>query len=203
MTAAEKIMKKKEFIKHESDRQLPKAQSYKLWRKAAAEFDKILARYADLPKGIHTHTDNSIFPTAAIYLTFKAAIGEEKAYEIIEKAAAENAGAAGRKLAKLMRIPGMPSMFIKLWDPMTRKMFGERSGFRNRFYPKKKGEYRMDILECPYNKYFTELGCPELTKIFCRNDELAYGNLPGLNFIRTSTLGRGGERCDFYLRRAK
>ena len=61
----------------------------------------------------------------------------------------------------------------------------------------------MDILECPYNKYFTELGCPELTKIFCRNDELAYGNLPGLNFIRTTTLGRGGERCDFCLRRAK
>ena len=203
MKSAEKIMKKKEFIKLEADRQLPKTQSDKLWRKSTAELDKILARYAALPKGVHTHTDNFIFPTAAIYLTFKAAVGEEKAYEIIEKAAAENAGAAGRRLAKFMRIPGMPSMFIKLWDPMTRKMFGEKSGFRNRFYPKKKGEFRMDILECPYNKYFTELGCPELTKIFCRNDELAYGNLPGLNFIRTTTLGRGGERCDFCLRRAK
>ena len=203
MTTAEKIMKQKTFIKHEADRQLPKAQSDKLWRKSTAELDKILARYADLAKGVHTHTDNFIFPTAAIYLTFKTAIGEEKAYEIIEKAAAENAGTAGRKLAKFMRIPGMPSMFIKLWDPMTRKMFGEKSGFRNKFYQKKKGEYRMDILECPYNKYFTELGCPELTKIFCRNDELSYGNLPGLKFIRTSTLGMGGERCDFYLRRAK
>ena len=203
MTTAEKILKKKEFIKLEADRQLPKAQSDKLWRKSTAELDKILARYAALPKGVHTHTDSSIFPTAAIYLTFKAEVGEEKAYEIIEKAAAENAGAAGRRLAKFMRIPGMPSMFIKSWDPMTRKMFGPKCGFRNRFYPKKKGEFRMDILECPYNKYFTELGCPELTKIFCRNDELAYGNLPGLNFIRTTTLGRGGERCDFCLRRAK
>ena len=65
MTTAEKIMKKKTFIKHEADRQLPKAQSDKLWRKAAAELNKILARYADLPKGVHTHTDNFIFPTAA------------------------------------------------------------------------------------------------------------------------------------------
>jgi hypothetical protein len=203
MTAAEKIMKKKEFIKHEADMQLPKAQSDKLWRKATAELDKILARYADLPKGVHTHTDSFIFPTAAIYLTYKAAVGEEKAYGIVEKAAAENAGSKGKKLANLMRIPGMPSLFIKIWDPMTIKIFGPKCGFKNRFYPKKKGEYRMDVLECPYNKYFTELGCQELTKLFCRSDELAYGNLPGLNFIRTSTIGRGGERCDFYLRRAK
>ena len=201
MTAAEKIMRKKEFIKHEADRQLPKAQSDKLWRKATAEFNKILVRYADLPKGVHTRTDGSIFPTAAIYLTFKAAIGEEKAYGIIEKAAAENAGAAGMKLAKLMRIPGMPSMFIKLWDPMTRKLFGAGNGFQNVFYPKKKGEYRMDVIACPYCRTFADLGCPELTKIFCENDERIYGRLPGLSFERTGTLGKGAARCDFCLRK--
>ena len=73
----------------------------------------------------------------------------------------------------------------------------------NVFYPNKKGEYRMDITQCPYNRYFAELGCPELTKIFCGNDDRVYGDLPGLEFIRTGTLGRGADKCDFYLRLKK
>ena len=68
---------------------------------------------------------------------------------------------------------------------------------------KKKGEYRMDIVSCPYWRYMTDLGCPELTKIFCDNDERVYGNLPGLKFERTGTLGKGAKRCDFYLRKVQ
>ena len=49
--------------------------------------------------------------------------------------------------------------------------------------------------------YFTELGCPELTKVFCKNDERTYGNLPGLKFERTGTLGKGAQRCDFLIRK--
>jgi hypothetical protein len=86
---------------------------------------------------------------------------------------------------------------------MTKKQFGPKCGFKNRFYPKKKGEYRMDILACPYFRYFSELGCPELTKIYCENDERMYGNLPGLKFERTGTIGKGSDHCDFYLRRVK
>ena len=73
-----------------------------------------------------------------------------------------------------MKLPGMRGLFVKLWDPMTRKMFGPENGFRNVFYPRKKGEYRMDVLACPYCRYFTELGCPELTRIFCENDDRIY-----------------------------
>ena len=64
----------------------------------------------------------------------------------------------------------------------------------------KKGEYKMDILECPYNRYFTELGCPELTKVFCDNDERMYGNLAGIKFERQGTIGKGADHCDFYVR---
>ena len=105
------------------------------------------------------------------------------------------------KLIKLMKIPGMPGLFIRLWDPMTKRIFGSGNGFKNVFYPKKKSEYRMDVISCPYNRFFTELGCPEVTKIFCENDERVYGNLPGLKFERTGTLGKGAARCDFYLRK--
>ena len=201
MNDAEKIMRKKAIIKAELDRALPKEQSDALWREATARLDGLLARYSALPKGVHMHTDSRILPSAAIYLTAKEAVGPEKAYRIIEDAAVRGCAEFEKKLQKLMKLPGMPGLFLKAWDPLTKKLFASGNGFQNVFYPKKKGEYRMDVISCPYCRTFAELGCPELTKIFCENDERIYGRLPGLRFERTGTLGKGAERCDFCLRR--
>ena len=201
MNKAEKIMKKKAVIKAELDKAMPKAQSDALWQKATTKLDDLMTRYGDLPKGVHMHTDSRILPSAAIYLTAKEAIGPEKAYRVIEDAAIRGCAEIEKKLQKVMRLPGMQSLFVKAWDPMTKELFGAGNGFQNVFYPKKKGEYRMDITSCPYCRTFTELGCPELTKIFCENDERIYGRLPGLKFERTGTLGKGAERCDFCLRK--
>ena len=199
MKTAEQIMKGKRFIKDEMDKQFPN--SDELWRKAEARLGAIMEKYSGIPKGVRIHTDNYIFPSAAIYLTLKEATNWENAYAVVENAAIKHSTDAGRKIANLLKLPGMKSLFIKIWDPLTRKMFGTNSGFKNVFYPKKKGEYRMDIVACPYNKYFTELGCPELTRIFCTNDNRCYGNLPGIEFKRSGTLGTGANRCDFYLRK--
>lgn len=202
MTQAETIMKKKRSIKAEIEQILSKEQSDALWRKATAQLDQLLQRYADLPAGVRAHTDNYIFPAAAIYLTAKGYMTEQQAYAVIEQAAIANTARFGKMLAKMMKLPFMRDLFIRMWDPIAKKRFGKDSGFQNRFYPKKKGEYRMDILACPYCRYFTELGCFELTKIFCENDERGYGNLPGLVFERTGTLGKGAGCCDFCIRKA-
>lgn len=200
MNRAEKILQNKAVFKREMDSIIPGEQSDELWKKAAVRLDSIMNQYVSLPKGVQMHTER-IFPAAAIYLTAKDAVGEEKAYHIIEDAAVHGCEEIAKKLQKLMKIPGMRDLFVTVWDPMTKKMFGEKSGFQNRFYPKKKGEYRMDITACPYHRYFTELGCPELTKIYCENDERTYGNLPGLKFERTGTLGKGAACCDFFIRK--
>ena len=201
MNKAEKIMKKKGAIKAEMDKLMPKPRSDEVWREAADKLSDILQRYADLPRGVRFHTDSRIFPSAAIYLTAKSAVGREKAYMMIENAAIAGCEPIGRKLVKLMKRPGMRSFFIKAWAPLTRIIFGPGNGFRNVFYPKRKNEFRMDITACPYCRYFGELGCPELTGIFCDNDERIYGNLPGLVFERTGTLGKGASRCDFLIRK--
>lgn len=197
------MMKDSMVIKKEIDKILSKEESDKLWKKATARLAKIIEKYKDIPKGEHMHTDNAIFPSAAVYLTAKGYMSDKQAFSVIENAAVHESTAMNRKLVKAMKIPLMPDLFVKMWDPITRKMFGESCGFKNRFYPKKKGEYRMDILSCPYFRYFTELGCPELTKIFCENDERSYGNIPGLCFERSTTIGKGGDRCDFYIKRVK
>ncbi len=201
MISSQKIMKKKGRFKAEIDRRLPKAQSDALWQKATDRLAALLEQYSSLSDGVRFHTENKIFPAAAIYLTLKESIGQSEAYQVMENATFKTADAAAKKLKALLRLPGMRSLFVKMWDPLTRKMFGGKSGFQNVFYPKKKGEYRMDVVSCPYNRYFTELGCPELTKISCGADDHVYGDLPGLKFERTSTLGRGGKRCDFCIRK--
>ncbi len=199
---AEQNMKKKAFIRAEIERQMPKEQADRLWRQATEKLASIMARYADLPEGLRPHTDARIFPSAAIYLTAKERVGEKAARGFIEDAAVKLTGRYAKKLAGLMRVPGMPSLFIRIWDPLTRKIFGPNNGFKNVFHPKEKGAFRMDILACPYFRYFTELGCPELTRIFCENDDRVYGNLPGIAFERTGTLGKGAQRCDFCIRKA-
>ena len=128
--------------------------------------------YADIERKIPMSSEDTIFPIAS--------------------------------MSKVITVAGIMQLYeqglFKMWDPVSKKMFGPDAGFQNVFYPKKRGEYRMDITACPYNRYFTELGTPELTKIFCINDECTYGDIPGLEFIRHTTLGTGGERCDFCIR---
>ena len=201
MTKAEKILKRKSIYKEEMERTLPEDQSNRIWADAAAKLDAMLDRYSSLPKGVRSHTDNFIFPGAAFYQAAKEEVGPDKAYSLLNDAAARGCAALVKKVAPVMKLPGMPGLFVKAWDPLIRKVFGKDNGFENRFYPKKKGEYRVDILACPYCRYFTELGCPEITKIFCENDDRTYGQLPGVEFIRTGTLGKGADHCDFCVRK--
>ncbi len=201
MANAAQIMQKKGFIKAELDRRVGQAQSDALWQSATQKLESILEQYASLPEGVHKHTDSRIFPSAAIYLTLKDVIGPETAYEVIENGAIETCRGMAAKLKGMMRIPGIRGLFVRIWDPLTKKIFGASCGFNNTFYPKEKGAYRMDVTARPYFRYYTELGCPELTKISCENDERIYGNLPGIEFRRTGTLGKGAKRCDFYIRK--
>ena len=201
MKTAAQIMRKKAAIRAELEKHLPGDEADALWLQATERLSAILAKYADLPKAMRFHTESRIFPSAAIYLTAKGRLGEETAFRIVENAAIELTDQLGKKLARMMRLPGMRSLFVRIWDPLVRKVFGPDNGFRNAFYPKRKGEYRMDVLACPYCRYFTELGCPELTRIYCENDERTYGNLPGIAFERTGTLGKGADRCDFRIRK--
>lgn len=199
---AEKTLEKMKWVKDELDASFPKEQSDRIWKAAKDRLEGYFTEYADIPKGERMHTDSRIFPFAAMYLSIKESAGEEIAFDILERFCIHRCEGLNKMLSGLMRIPGMAGLFISIWDPMTKKMFGSASGFTNRFYNSPKGEYRMDVTSCPYNRYLTLLGCREITKLFCENDDRMYGNLPGVEFIRTKTIGKGGDCCDFYMRKS-
>ena len=197
---AAKLLSRKGLIKAEAEKRLGKEVTETVWKEAQDRLAGILERYADLPSGACFHTYSFIFPGAAIYLALKEHTDAEKAYSIIRTVSLQKASEAGEKLARIIGKPGMRPVFFGFFSFLTKHLFGKNNGFQNVFYPKKKGEYRMDILACPYHRYMNELGCGELTEIFCDNDEYTYGKLPGVAFIRTGTLGKGCDRCDFCLR---
>lgn len=191
-----RIIKSKQIFKTEMLKKFSPSDVEKIWIDAESRLFEFYAGHSDLPKGVSAHTDNFIFPAAAIYLAMKE-IDADVAYEIMEKVMAEKSDKMGRMLSKCCRIPGFKRFFLSMWDTMSHKMFGESAGFKNVFYPKEKDCFRMDITQCPYHTYLTEAGCPELNVLFCENDIHSYGNLPGLKFTRTKTIGAGDELCDF------
>ena len=106
MKTASQIMKNEQHIKAEMDARMSKAESDTLWSKAERKLDEIMKDHAGIPKGEHAHTDNFIFPSAAIYLTLKEAVGEETAYSVIESAAIKGSVEVGKSLPALCAFLG-------------------------------------------------------------------------------------------------
>ena len=62
----------------------------------------------------------------------------------------------------------------------------------------------LDEHSCFYLQVLNDYGLPELTRHFCRLDDILYeGVSPYIRFERTQTLGRGGTLCDFRYYRVK
>ncbi len=197
-----KTLKSKKVFKEELLAKVSSIECEKIWRDAHKRLYCMYFEHQNLPKGVAMHTDRFIFPAAAIYLAMKD-VNPDMAYEVMKKVMAAKSTKTGESIAKCCKIPGFKKFFLGMWDSMSHKMFGETAGFKNVFYPKEKGGFRMDITQCPYNRYLTELDCPELNILFCENDVHQYGNLPGLKFTRTKTIGAGDELCDFKMELVK
>lgn len=56
----------------------------------------------------------------------------------------------------------------------------------------------FNITRCFYFDALTKLGFPELTRVFCRADDaMAEHFPPDIRFERSTTIGKGGDFCDF------
>lgn len=176
-------------------------EAFELWKTAENHYRQLLSENAHVPKEVAVHTKENIFPAIAVY---KAVRGNdsEKALGILEKGAAKVSEKSGKMLSKMLKIPGFKSIFMKIFSLGVKTTFGEKAGFSYRFHSDTSRDLEFDMLKCPYADYCKKYGCEEITHIFCKNDEYAYGNLPGIKFIRTETIGTGGSCCDFRFKRS-
>ena len=151
--------------------------------------NEFCATYKDLPKKEKNHTEQMIFPRAAIYLQMIQFLPRNEAIRLIEEAVRIGVEPDRKRLHLLTKLPFVRPLFFKIFSMLIHTMFNEEAGFKTAEHESDSRHYRVDVLQCPYMKYCELLGCKELTGTFCLSDDRVYGNLCGI------------DRCDFYFYR--
>ncbi|MBQ9315863.1 MAG: L-2-amino-thiazoline-4-carboxylic acid hydrolase [Atopobiaceae bacterium] len=168
-----------------------------LWVRAERRLDGLLKTTEGLSKGERMHVEGYIMPTFALYREMSEEMGKEEALALLKGFARSNALVNRRFFERMVSIPWGKQLFLGGFAIMQPRAFGEGAGFAVRSAFSDATHVHLDIVGCPYQRMTAELGAPELCNLFCTNDDIIYGDLPGIKFSRTGTLGRGDEVCDF------
>lgn len=143
----------------EIERQFTPQETALIWDQARSGYQKLLAAYPDLPPKVAAHTDGVIFPAIAVYRALLESC-PERAMEIMEQGMAQRAARVGKTYARLVSLPGMKGVFLKLFSKGAKSGFGEKSGFGQEFLTDSSRELAFNIIKCPYWDLCTVLGCP-------------------------------------------
>ncbi len=162
---------------------------------------KMVTENQDQTEDRKFHTLGNIYPVAAVYMAqMKKSDTKEEAYKITEHAFYTMKVYKGRdSMKKMMKIPGMHSVFPKFAMNLMEKKYGAKAGFKMEILEREGGDYKFDVLECPYFNECKRYGVEELTDMFCTSDDICYSDIsPRVVFKREGTIGRGDDKCDFY-----
>ena len=201
-TEASKILNKSKascVIRQHILSQTDEKTTRRVWKRAIEELAQIHNKFPDVPKSEQMHT-KAIFNSAAIYFALKEVV-PERAKSLFEQGMAEHAKRSAKKFQRMVKMPLGKGFFLKMFATGAKTAFGEKAGFKQQFHTADRKMLRFDILKCPYYDYLKKLGCVEIAHTFCDNDIYCYGDLEGITFERTQTLGTGGAKCDFYMHR--
>ena len=186
------------YLLGELRKKLGKEQTDALVNDAVELCNKLCGEYKGLPKKEKIHTEQMIFPRAAIYLQMIKYISREEAIGLIEESVRIGVEPDRNRLHIATKLPFVRPLFFKIFHKMIGTMFNGDAGFKFEEIEADNRHYRVDVLQCPYMKYCELLGCKELTSTFCLSDDRVYGNMCGITFERHDTIGRGSDKCDFY-----
>ena len=185
-----------EFLRKSLMEQFGAERGEALWQKAEAEYQTLLPLAAHESKIRKKNLINGIYPFAAVYRVLRREnMGQDEAMDAMLAIMKRHTLAGNRK--NYERMGKLPFFF-----PMFRKMFSiglTGDSWNVEWVANDRGQFIYNIRKCLWHDACTELGCPELCKIFCKNDELNFTDVSKhLYFQRSQTLGEGGTCCDFH-----
>lgn len=189
-------MKKLGYIKRELIKLYGKEKTNIIVELANKHYQECMTLCKDASKGELMHLENTIFPATSFYKALSK-IDNENALKYTKAIIIGLCKKGETVLNGILRIPGGKSLFMKVLSKMAVKMFGKECGFDYKNFKISKKCIQMDMTACPYLKYANKFNVPELIPVFCESDFATYGNLSGIAFRRTETLGTGGNKCDF------
>ncbi len=163
---------------------------------AQKHYQECLELCKDASKGEWTHLEDTILPTTAVYKALLE-VDNENALTNTNDIIINLCEMGGSILNKILKLPGMTAIFMKLLPKMAIKLFGRECGFDYINFEANTKMMQMDMTMCPYVKYAKRFQVEELMTAFCNSDFATYGNLDKISFKRTETLGTGGSKCDF------
>ena len=161
--------------------------------------NRYFGEHGHLPEAKAMHAEENILPIGFIYLALKERIGTA-AYDLVREVMRGNClkvkEANDREIERIGR-----EQFFRNWEKTCRESFGEENGYRCVFHEATENEVRLEVMHCLYLEMLTEMGCPEVAKIFCDSDDFEMGDLAEVVFERKGTLAYGRDMCDFCLRK--
>lgn len=176
---------------------LKKLPSPELWKEAEDRYAELLEENDLSHPVLGKHLRQSILPSVAVYeILLVSGISKENACEMIRNSVLESA----KTMAKMFQIAGKLPFFFALLRkmcPLSVKTEFCEPGWKMEWKRNDCNGIEWDCHACFYADKLKYYGFPELISIFCESDDVVYGNIPGVVWGRTKTIGNGAEICDF------
>ncbi len=173
------------------------------YNEVAAELDKYVFDnkvYCD--KGNYTHLCNIFTSMALFNVLTNHGKNSEEAENIIFETMYHFMQKQKEQFQKLSK-KGWFWPVIKKIVPIGFKK-GSGYGWKYTWFKNQpKNEFRFECNSCIYRQIFSKYGFERFGPKFCYNDIIVYGELARTDFIRTMTINRGDEKCDFKFIRYK
>lgn len=137
----------------------------------------------------------TILPRVSLYKVLQEELGDSrKAYDTVKKYMFNIIGSKIKKLYSKFEI--MPGFFYIFRNIMAGTI-NRGDDWSAEFIKEDKTSLAYNIKKCLWYDACVENDCSELCKIFCDTDQVIYGSMKKVRFIRTKTLGAGDKCCDF------
>jgi hypothetical protein len=151
-------------------------------------------------RALRRHLTRSILPGLALYQILLEHHRGDQQVALDEMDQVFEAWTTGRRINQMVLLHWLPSpftVFRAAFELLWRTSFPPE-GWGVEWVENSNRRIAFDIRRCFYKDTLTTYGSPELTSHFCRGDDLLAEMFPpSIGYRRTTTLGRGGDRCDF------
>lgn len=163
----------------------------------AAALDARIDAEKDTSKSRRRTLAGTILPCIALYKTLSESSGsKETAYAYVQKYMHRTAEKQHESTARMEAVPGFYALYSRGFLAVMRV-----SDLWESTQTRGKGFFDVTIRKCLWHTACAENGCAELCRAFCEADNVTYGGLKKIGFKRTTTLGCGGNCCDFHFYR--
>lgn len=180
-----------EYINNEFDEE----QAQKIILNADNELQQLIAKCKENSKNRRNNLYKSIYPSISTYHSMQRYMDKNKAFEHMDKMISYNANNNTRKFYE--RIGKLPFFF-----GLFRKMFStglKGDSWEVEWIANDKNGFEYNIKRCLWHEAFKQYHCPELCKLFCRNDEINFTDVSSrMRFERKGAIGYGDKICDFH-----